>query len=61
MNNNYFHTPIAWDSPVYRQTVLIVLLVIFFSAAVNFIFRKKTHFFMVSWASLKSWLILAPA
>lgn len=52
--------PGAWDSPVYRQTVLIVLLVIFIGAAINFIFKKKSHYFMIAWASIKSWLILAP-
>ena len=60
MNNNLFATTAAWDSPVYRQTVLIVLIVIFAGAAVNFIFRKKNQYFMIAWASIKSWLILAP-
>lgn len=60
MNNNLFATDMAWDSPVYRQTVLIVLLVIFVGAAINFIFRKKSQYFMVAWASIKSWLIFAP-
>lgn len=50
----------AWDSPIYRQTALIVLLVIFVGAAVNFLFRKKNQYSMVAWASIKSWLILAP-
>lgn len=52
--------PAAWDSPVYRQTVLIVLLVIFIGAAINFVFKKKAHYFTIAWASIKSWLILAP-
>lgn len=62
MNNftKVFSTPAAWDSPVYRQTVLIVLLVIFFGATINFIFKKKSHYFMIAWASIKSWLFLAP-
>lgn len=50
----------AWESSAYQQTALIVLLVIIVSAIVNFIFRKKSHYSMISWASLKSWLILAP-
>ncbi|MBY0553971.1 phosphatidate cytidylyltransferase [bacterium] len=58
--NNVFSQPAAWESPVYRQTVLIVLLVIFVGAAINFIFKKKSHYFMIAWASIKSWLILAP-
>ena len=60
MNNNLFQVDSAWDSPVYRQTVLIVLLVIFAGGLINFIFRKKTSYFMVAWASIKSWLLLAP-
>lgn len=62
MNNlqQIFSTPAAWESPVYRQTVVIVLLVIFVGAAVNFVFKKKSHYFMIAWASIKSWLFLAP-
>lgn len=60
MNNNFFPTTFAWESPVYRQTVLIVLLAIFIGAAINFIFRKKNQYSMIAWASIKSWLILAP-
>ena len=55
-----FSSPAAWESPVYKQTVLIVLLVIFAGSAVNFLFRKKSHYFMIAWASIKSWLFLAP-
>lgn len=58
--SQFFSAPAAWESPVYRQTVLIVLLVIFAGASVNFIFRKKSHYFMIAWASIKSWLFLAP-
>ncbi len=60
MNNNLFQTTMAWDSPVYRQTVAIVLLFIFLGAAVNFVFRKKSQYSAVTWATIKSWLILAP-
>lgn len=63
MNSNfisYAEATAAWESPVYRQTALIVLLVIFLGAAINFVFRKKNQYSMVAWASIKSWLILAP-
>lgn len=62
MNNlsQFFNQPAAWESPVYQQTVLIVLIVIFIGAAINFIFKKKNHYFMIAWASIKSWLLLAP-
>lgn len=52
--------PAAWDSPIYRQTVLIVLSIIFFSGAIVFWFRKKNYYFVQSWASIKSWIIAAP-
>jgi len=58
--SNILSKPAAWESPVYRQTVLIVLLAIFVGAAITFIFKKKTHYFTIAWASVKSWLIWAP-
>ena len=58
--NNLFTGTAAWDDPAYQQTALIVLLAIFIGAAINFFFRKKSHFSMVAWASIKSWLVLAP-
>lgn len=50
----------AWETTAFQQTALIVLLVIFVSAAINFTFRKKSHYSMIAWASIKSWLFLAP-
>lgn len=50
----------AWDSPVYQQTALIVVLVIFVGGIINFLFRKKYQYSMIAWASIKSWLLLAP-
>jgi phosphatidate cytidylyltransferase len=58
--NNFLNSPAAWDSVVYQQTAVIVLLAIFFGATVNFLFRKKNQYSMVAWASIKSWLVLAP-
>ncbi len=49
-----------WMSPVYQQTVLIVLGAIFLGGLVNFVFRKKNQYSMVAWASMKSWLLMAP-
>ncbi len=61
MNNaDFLNAPAAWDSPVYQQTAFIVLLVIFVSGAINFFLRRKNHYSMVAWASIKSWLLLAP-
>lgn len=58
--SNYLSSPAAWESHVYQQTALIVLLVIFFGALVNYFLRKKNQYSMIAWASIKSWLILAP-
>ncbi|MFN3453615.1 MAG: phosphatidate cytidylyltransferase [Pseudobdellovibrio sp.] len=60
MNNILQSNFRAWDSPIYQQTVLIVLAVIFAGAIVNFILRKKNQYSMVAWASIKSWLVFAP-
>lgn len=50
----------AWDSPVYRQTALIILAFLFLSGLVNYLLRKKNAYSFSAWASIKSWLILAP-
>jgi phosphatidate cytidylyltransferase len=63
MNNSttvFLNSNAAWESAVYRQTALIVLLVIFVGAFINYFFRKKNQYSMVAWASIKSWLVLAP-
>lgn len=49
-----------WHSAVYQQTALIVLGVIFVAGIINFILRKNNQYSMVAWASLKSWLLMAP-
>ncbi|MEZ0391090.1 MAG: phosphatidate cytidylyltransferase [Pseudobdellovibrionaceae bacterium] len=50
----------AWASEVYRETALIVLSFIFVSGLLVFFLRKRNYYFIVSWASIKSWLIFAP-
>lgn len=50
----------AWSSEIYQQTVLIVLGFLFISGMLVYFFRNRNHYFMVSWASIKSWLIAAP-
>jgi phosphatidate cytidylyltransferase len=52
--------PAAWESHIYRQTVMIVLSIIFASGAIVFLFRNKNYYFVQAWASIKSWLIAAP-
>jgi phosphatidate cytidylyltransferase len=50
----------AWESPVYQKTALIVLSIIFISGFFVYFFRKKSHYFISSWASIKSWVLAAP-
>ncbi len=59
MDSSYL-TNNHWNSPIYQQTVLIVMCVIIFASVINFLLRKKNQYSMVAWASLKSWLIMAP-
>lgn len=50
----------ALSTPVYQQTVLWVLSCLFLSGLVIYFFRRKSYYFVVSWASIKSWLFVAP-
>ena len=59
MDNTYLNIN-RWSSPAYQQTVLIVLGVIIIASVINYLLRKKNQYSMVAWASLKSWLIMAP-
>jgi phosphatidate cytidylyltransferase len=49
-----------WKDPIYQQTALIVLSIIFVSGAFMYFMRQKTYYFISAWASIKSWLIAAP-
>ncbi|MFZ4404767.1 MAG: phosphatidate cytidylyltransferase [Pseudobdellovibrionaceae bacterium] len=50
----------TWDSEIYRQTALIVLSIIFAAGIIVYFFRQKNYYFVASWASIKSWLVVAP-
>lgn len=50
----------AWGSSIYQKTALIVLSIIFISGFFVYFFRQKSHYFISSWASIKSWVIAAP-
>ncbi len=50
----------AWHDPIYQQSTAIVLSFLFVSGLIVYFLRKKNYYFVVSWASLRSWLILAP-
>lgn len=60
MNSNSIYLNGAWTSPIYKETTLIILSLLFISGLIVFFLRKKNYYFVVSWASLRSWLILAP-
>jgi phosphatidate cytidylyltransferase len=59
MDNIYLNVN-RWNSPVYQQCVLIVMGVLIVASVINYLLRKKNQYSMVAWASLKSWLIMAP-
>lgn len=50
----------TWADPIYRQTALVVLSIIFVSGLVTYFFRKRNYYFIAAWASIKSWLVAAP-
>lgn len=52
--------PAAWNSPIYQKTVAIVLSIIFFAGVIVYFLRKKNYYFVISWISIKSWLVAAP-
>lgn len=49
-----------WFDPIYQQTALTVISVIVLSGALIYFFRNKSHYFKISWASIKSWMFAAP-
>lgn len=46
--------------PIYQQTLAIVLGVLFAGGFGVYFFRQKNYYFIISWASIKSWLFVAP-
>ena len=50
----------ALGDPVYQQTMVWVLGFLFFFGLLLYFVRGKTYYFVVSWASIKSWLFVAP-
>ena len=49
-----------WNDPLYRETVGLVLAVLFAVGIVLFFIRNRSTQTQASWASLKSWLFAAP-
>lgn len=50
----------TWSDAAYRQTALIVLGVLFLGGLVNYLLRNKSQYSMLAWASIRSWLLMAP-
>jgi phosphatidate cytidylyltransferase len=50
----------AWASTVYQQTVMIILSLLFSSGLMVYFLRRRNYYFIVSWASIKSWIFVAP-
>lgn len=57
---NLLQSSLLFTDPIFRQTTFIVLSIIFLSGLIVYFFRKKNHYFVIAWSSIKSWLILAP-
>lgn len=57
---NFWEYSLLFSDPIYRQTALIVLSIVFISGSIVYFFRTKNHYFQIAWASIKSWLFLAP-
>ena len=49
-----------WNEPLYRETVALVVGVLFVLGILVFSFRNKSTQTQASWASVKSWLFAAP-
>ncbi|MEK6774712.1 MAG: phosphatidate cytidylyltransferase [Bdellovibrionota bacterium] len=46
--------------PIFRQTALTVLGIVFFSGIIVYFFRQRSYYFISAWANIKSWLVAAP-
>lgn len=46
--------------PIFRQTAITVIGIVFFSGVIVYFFRKQNYYFVSAWASIKSWLVAAP-
>jgi phosphatidate cytidylyltransferase len=51
---------LLFTDAIYRQTALIVLGIIFSSGLIVYLFRTQNYYFRGAWASIKSWIFVAP-
>ena len=49
-----------WNEPLYQETAVLILGIIVALTILVAIFKKRSGHFMAAWASLKSWLFVAP-
>lgn len=46
--------------PIFRQTAMTVIGIVFFSSIIVYFFRQRNYYFISAWASMKSWLVATP-
>lgn len=56
----FLNNSLLFSDPIYRQTALTALSIIFGSGLVVYLFRTRNYYFKGAWASIKSWLFVAP-
>lgn len=49
-----------WNEPIYKETAALTLGTVFLVGLILFFFRKKNLHMSAAWASVKSWLFVAP-
>lgn len=49
-----------WQNPLYQQTAALVIGSLFVLALISFVFRNRSAVWTSGWASLKSWIFVAP-
>lgn len=56
----FLNHSLLFSDPIYRQTAIITLAIVFGSGLIVYLFRTKNYYFKGAWASIKSWLFVAP-
>jgi len=49
-----------WSNSIYRETAVLVLGFLFLLSLLMFVNRNRFSYFMAGWASVKSWIFVAP-
>ena len=56
----FLNHSLLFSDPIYRQTALTTLAIVFASGLIVYLFRTQNYYFKGAWASIKSWLFVAP-